>query len=140
MAHVPDINDFIKGVKIALKSNGVNTFEFPHLCKLIELNQFDTIYHEHFSYLSLFSVEKIFDAFDLRVYKIIKIPTHGGSLRIYGCHRDCAINTDQSVVDVREQEDAAGVTRKSTYFNCESKLNNYRFFTNFKLSNIFILS
>ena len=86
-AHVPDINDFTKGLKAALKPGGTITLEFPHLLQLIEQIQFDTIYHEHFSYLSLFTVEKIFHAAGLRVYDVEELPTHGGSLRVYGCHK-----------------------------------------------------
>lgn len=85
-AHVPNINDFTLGLKAALKSNGTITLEFPHLMNLLEFNQFDTIYHEHFSYLSLFTVSQIFKAASLRIWNVEKLSTHGGSLRIYGCH------------------------------------------------------
>ncbi|MDD5428821.1 MAG: class I SAM-dependent methyltransferase [Candidatus Omnitrophica bacterium] len=87
LAHVPDINDFVKGMKILLKAGGVITMEFPHLMKLIDGNQFDTIYHEHFSYLSFITVEKIFDKYDLTIFDVEEIPTHGGSLRIYAKHK-----------------------------------------------------
>src|ERR1035441_1881296 len=87
IAHVPDINDFVKGLKVALKDGGVITMEFPHLLKLIEDCQFDTIYHEHFSYLSFITVEKIFAAHGLTLFDVEEIPTHGGSLRIYGQHQ-----------------------------------------------------
>jgi SAM-dependent methyltransferase len=83
LAHVPDINDFVAGIASILKPNGVATLEFPHLYQLLENNQFDTIYHEHFSYLSLLAVEKIFDAYGLRVFAVEELPTHGGSLRVY---------------------------------------------------------
>ena len=86
LAHVPDINDFVKGLKLALKDEGVITMEFPHLKKLIEFNQFDTIYHEHFSYFSLVTVEKVFAAFGLVIFDVEEIPPHGGSLRIYARH------------------------------------------------------
>ena len=85
-AHVPDINDFTLGLKAALKPQGTITLEFPHLMQLIQQVQFDTIYHEHFSYLSLFTVSKIFAAAGLRIWDVETLPTHGGSLRIYGCH------------------------------------------------------
>lgn len=85
-AHVPNINDFTLGLKAALKPNGTITLEFPHLMNLLEFNQFDTIYHEHFSYLSLFTVSQIFKAASLRIWNVEKLSTHGGSLRIYGCH------------------------------------------------------
>lgn len=87
-AHVPDINDFVKGLKALLAPEGVITLEFPHLLQLIRNNQFDTIYHEHYSYLSLLSVKKIFEAFGLRVFDVQELPTHGGSLRVHGCHKE----------------------------------------------------
>lgn len=83
LAHVPDINDFVGGLPILLEDSGVITFEFPHLLKLIKENQFDTIYHEHFSYLSLFSVKKIFEANCLEIFDVEEVETHGGSLRIF---------------------------------------------------------
>ena len=89
-AHVPDINDFTAGLKAALKPGGTITLEFPHLMRLIEHVQFDTVYHEHFSYLSLTTVSKVFRAFGLRVCDVEELPTHGGSLRVYGCHADDA--------------------------------------------------
>ena len=83
LAHVPNINDFVGGLKIALAENGIITMEFPHLLRLIELCQFDTIYHEHFSYLSLVAVEKIFSQHGLKLFDVEQLPTHGGSLRIF---------------------------------------------------------
>ncbi len=88
LAHVPDINDFVAGFAMLLKPQGVATFEFPHLMRLIAENQFDTIYHEHFSYLSLGVVERIFAAAGLAVFDVEELPTHGGSLRVYAQHRD----------------------------------------------------
>lgn len=85
-AHVPDVNDFTKGLVAALKPGGTITLEFPHLMRLIQQAQFDTVYHEHFSYLSLFTVARIFHECGLRVYDVEELPTHGGSLRVYGCH------------------------------------------------------
>ncbi len=87
LAHVPDINDFIAGVEIVMKDEGTVTFEFPHLLNLINLNQFDTIYHEHYSYLSLIFVKSLFAKHNLDVYDVEELPTHGGSLRVYGCHK-----------------------------------------------------
>jgi hypothetical protein len=87
-AHVPDINDFTAGLKAALKPGGTITLEFPHLMRLIEQVQFDTVYHEHFSYLSLATVSTLFRAAGLRVCDVEELPTHGGSLRVYGCHAD----------------------------------------------------
>ncbi len=86
LAHVPDINDFVGGLKILLKSNGVITFEFPHLLQLIDKNQFDTIYHEHFSYLSLIIVKQIFEKHRLQIFDVEQLTTHGGSLRIFAKH------------------------------------------------------
>ena len=87
LAHVPDINDFVKGMSILLKNNGTITMEFPHLLQLIKNSQFDTIYHEHFSYLSLNTVKKIFEFHNLIIFDVEEIPTHGGSLRIYAKHK-----------------------------------------------------
>ena len=86
LAQVPDLNDFVQGLKILLKPSGVITLEFPHLSRLMEENQFDTIYHEHFSYFSFLSTEKIFAAHGLKMFDVDELPTHGGSLRIYACH------------------------------------------------------
>jgi SAM-dependent methyltransferase len=88
LAQVPNVNDFVKGIRILLKPRGVVTIEFPHLMRLIEENQFDTIYHEHFSYFSFLTVERIFAAHGIALFDVEEIPTHGGSLRIYGCHAD----------------------------------------------------
>lgn len=114
LAHVPDINDFVAGMAIVLKQDGVVTMEFPHLMKLIELNQFDTIYHEHFSYLSLLSVERIFSAHGLQVFDVDELPTHGGSLRIYARH-DGGGEPTANVEALRQKEAAAGLDRLSTY-------------------------
>jgi len=86
LAQVPDVNDFVAGMKVILKENGVITIEFPHLERLMAENQFDTIYHEHFSYFSFIAAERIFANHDLRLFDVEEIPTHGGSLRIYACH------------------------------------------------------
>jgi len=86
LAHVPDLNDFVRGLRILLAPNGVITMEFPHLSRLIEQRQFDTIYHEHFSYFSLFTAMQIFAAHGITIFDVDELPTHGGSLRIYGCH------------------------------------------------------
>jgi SAM-dependent methyltransferase len=87
-AHVPDINDFTAGFKAALKPGGTITLEFPHLLRLIENAQFDTAYHEHFSYLSLYTVQRIFKRAGLRIWDVEQLSTHGGSLRVFGCHTD----------------------------------------------------
>src|SRR6266404_45253 len=88
LAHVPDITDFVGGMKILLASAGVITIEFPHLVQLIDNNQFDTIYHEHFSYLSFYTVKRIFESQGLELFDVDEIPTHGGSLRIYAKHAE----------------------------------------------------
>src|SRR4029453_19131200 len=86
LAHVPDLNGFVSGLKSLLHSTGVITLEFPHLMRLIEGNQFDTIYHEHVSYFSLTAVSHLFARHQLRIFDVEELPTQGGSLRIYGCH------------------------------------------------------
>lgn len=110
LAHVPDINDFVKGLKIALKKEGVITMEFPHLVKLIAQNQFDTIYHEHFSYLSFTTVTKIFGEHGLTMFNVEEIPTHGGSLRIYAKHTDDATKQiSERVGSLLDQENSIGI-------------------------------
>ena len=103
-AHVPDILDFTLGLKNVLQENGVITLEFPYLINLLELNQFDTIYHEHYSYLSLGVVEEIFKEVGLRVWRVDHLSTHGGSIRVYGCHADDPRQTDESVQQLRIKE------------------------------------
>ena len=114
LAHVPDINDFVQGFCILLKPNGVATFEFPHILCLMEENQFDTIYHEHFSYFSLLAVERIFAAHGLAVFDAEELLTHGGSLRIYACHEGSRPTVDR-VAALREKERAAGLDRIESY-------------------------
>lgn len=122
LAHVPDINDFVSGMSSVLKSEGVITLEFPHLLKLMQNNQFDTIYHEHYSYLSLISILPIFSKFGLRVFEVEQISTHGGSLRVYACHDGAAFETSPSVNDVRSLEISAGLNRLSTYTDFADKV------------------
>lgn len=106
LAHVPDINDFVKGLKIALKADGLITMEFPHLLNLITYNQFDTIYHEHYSYLSLMTTIQIFKAHGLQIYDVEELPTHGGSLRIYATHteRDFAVSKQLNTIVNKEMQ------------------------------------
>ena len=120
-AHVPDINDFIEGVAALLKPNGVVTFEFPHLLQLIQQNQFDTIYHEHFSYLSLCSVSSIFKAAGLRVFDVEELKTHGGSLRIYGCRGDASHKETSLVQNILTNELQAGMQDEKTYSAFQKK-------------------
>ena len=116
LAHVPDINDFLKGFKLALGVGGCVTVEFPHLLQLIRHNQFDTIYHEHFSYLSLGFVSKLFASHGLRVFDVEEIPTHGGSLRVYGCHvQDESKPTSGSVLSLEARERADGLSDLAAY-------------------------
>lgn len=120
-AHVPDINDFTKGIKNILKPGGTVTLEFPHLLELIKHRQFDTVYHEHFSYLSLYTVKRIFEAHALRVFDIERLPTHGGSLRIYGCHNNDLRQTQQSVDTILQEEEAHGLQSKAIYEAFQNK-------------------
>ena len=119
-AHVPDINAFTAGLKAALKPGGTVTLEFPHLLRLIGLNQFDTVYHEHYSYLSLYAVEHIFTAAGLRVYDVEELPTHGGSLRVYGCHAESGQSTGGQVDRVLEAETEAGLGDLTVYQTFQS--------------------
>ncbi len=120
-AHVPDINDFTRGLKAALKSEGTITLEFPHLMELIEHNQFDTVYHEHFSYLSLLTVQRIFEQAGLRVFDVEQLTTHGGSLRIYGCHDTDQRPTLESVQQIIDEEAARGLRAKTVYAGFQQK-------------------
>ena len=128
LAHVPDINDFAKGVKIALKADGVNTFEFPHLCSLVNFNQFDTIYHEHFSYLSLTAVKSIFEAQGLEVFDVQEISTHGGSLRVFSKHKeDTTKQVEPSVAELLAKETALGVNSIAYYENFQQKVDKIKY-------------
>lgn len=120
-AHVPDINDFTRGLKAALKPGGTITLEFPHLMRLIEHTQFDTVYHEHFSYVSLYTVERIFKAVGLRVLDLEELPTHGGSLRIYACHAEEARETTPAVSAMLTEEARRGLQTLATYQNFQAK-------------------
>jgi hypothetical protein len=116
LAHVPDINDFVKGISILLKPSGIATFEFPHLLNLVELNQFDTIYHEHYSYLSLTAVQKIFKANGLFIFDIEELQTHGGSLRIYAQRSDLGANIkSKAVITLKKREDKLGMSDINFY-------------------------
>jgi 2-polyprenyl-3-methyl-5-hydroxy-6-metoxy-1,4-benzoquinol methylase len=118
LAHVPDINDFVGGMKVLLKPGGVITMEFPHLMRLIDEKQWDTIYHEHFSYLSFSTARRVFAAHGLRLFDVEELPTHGGSLRIIGCHDDDAAKPDsERALELLAREDAAGYSRVETYLD-----------------------
>lgn len=125
LAHVPDINDFVAGLKIAIKPQGVITFEFPHLYRLIEQNQFDTVYHEHFGYLSFLAVEKIFAHHGLTLFDVEELPTHGGSLRIFARHTEDAGELraiTPRVELMRKQETDFGLTKMETYTSFDEKV------------------
>ncbi len=116
LAHVPDINDFVEGLKVLLADNGVITMEFPHLAQLVANNQFDTIYHEHFSYLSFSVVCKIFAKHDLAMFDVDELSTHGGSLRIYAKHKgDSSKQIGQRVQVLLDKEDKLGVNSVAYY-------------------------
>ena len=122
LAHVPDINDFVSGMKILLKPDGVITMEFPHLLKLIDENQFDTIFHEHFSYLSYLTVETIFAKHGLAIFDVEEVPTHGGSLRIYAAHAEARDKTKSDRArELKEREINAGFNRIESYASFEEK-------------------
>lgn len=115
LAHVPDLHDFVGGFKLLLKPAGTATLEFPHLLRLIKENQFDTIYHEHFSYFSFHVVDRIFARHGLRIYDVDALPTHGGSLRIFVCHDDAPFPRAARVADMIATEQAAGMDRIDGY-------------------------
>jgi len=115
LAHVPDLNDFVAGLALVLAPEGVLSMEFPHLQRLVEGNQFDTIYHEHFSYFSLLTVERVFAAHGLRLFDIEELPTHGGSLRVLACRREATRAETGRVAALRAREQAAGYGRLATY-------------------------
>ncbi|HEY6023445.1 MAG TPA: class I SAM-dependent methyltransferase [Pseudolabrys sp.] len=121
LAHVPPLNDFVAGLHHLLKPDGVITMEFPHLVQLVEQLQFDTIYHEHYSYYSLIVAEKIFAAHGLRIFDVELLPTHGGSLRIYACHADAGHRQMPSVEHLRQEEIRDGFDRRDVYldFGCK---------------------
>jgi hypothetical protein len=123
LAHVPDINDFVSGMKTLLAPEGVITMEFPHLQQLIENNQFDTIYHEHFSYLSFVAVNRIFAQHGLILFDVEELPTHGGSLRIYGKHvEDNSKTVSDKVVELLKREKELGFESLEFYSKFEEKV------------------
>ena len=122
LAHVPDINDFIYGFKILLKPEGLITFEFPHILSLISGNQFDTIYHEHYSYLSLHAVQHAFNLAELRIFKVEFLKTHGGSLRVYVCHQQASYIEDESYNHVINMEISNGIKDILMYQNFQNKV------------------
>lgn len=122
LAHVPDIKDVVAGIKIILKDSGIVTMEFPHVVQLIDNNQFDTIYHEHFSYLSLYSVKQIFEAAGLEIFDVDEIPTHGGSLRIYARHKSTVVDPpSENIINLLEKEHCRGVNDIAYYNNFQTQ-------------------
>jgi len=122
LAHVPDINDFVAGFALLLKSGGVATFEFPHVVALVRQNQFDTIYHEHFSYLSFTTVKRIFSRNGLTVFDVERLATHGGSLRVYAQRSDTGEQEITARVDeLLAEEQEAGVTTKQFYADFQDR-------------------
>jgi hypothetical protein len=123
LAQVPDLNDFVEGMKVLLAPGGTATMEFPHLVKLMQENQYDTIYHEHFSYFSLLAVERIFGAHGLVVYDVEELWTHGGSLRIWAGHAgEAERNPSENVLDLRRREEAFGLRSMETYTAFEERV------------------
>lgn len=123
LAHVPDLRDFVTGLKTLLADKGLITMEFPHLARLIELNQFDTIYHEHFSYFSLLSVLSVFSRHGLRIFDVEELPTHGGSLRIYACHmEDDSKTNSEAVGDLLDREKQQGMDSLDIYRDFEQRV------------------
>jgi SAM-dependent methyltransferase len=118
LAHVPDLNDFVKGLKVLLGPNGLITMEFPHLLRLMEENQFDTIYHEHFSYFSFLAVEQVFARHGMKLFDVEEVPTHGGSLRIYAAHQEDVSKTiGPRAKELKSREQAAGFGRLDQYLS-----------------------
>jgi 2-polyprenyl-3-methyl-5-hydroxy-6-metoxy-1,4-benzoquinol methylase len=122
LAHVPNINDFVKGLQVLLSDEGVITMEFPHLIELIENNQFDTIYHEHFSYLSLYTVKQIFNAHELEIFDVEQLTTHGGSLRIYAKKKSSQRAISDNVKTLLDIEKSKGVDQLAYYEGFQNKV------------------
>lgn len=121
-AHVPDINDFTRGMKALLNTGGTITLEFPHLLRLLAHTQFDTVYHEHFSYLSLYAVSRIFASCGLRVTDVEELSTHGGSLRVYGCHADDDRADSPAVASMLRAEHEAGLQSPQVYQDFQARV------------------
>jgi len=123
LAHVPDLNDFVRGLKLLLKPSGLVTMEFPHLLQLMDQSQFDTIYHEHFSYFSFVSVEQVFARHGMKLFDVEELPTHGGSLRIYAAHTEDSSKQVQSrAKELKSREQEAGYGRLEHYLTFSSKV------------------
>ena len=128
LAHVPDINDFIGGFAYLLKPNGVATFEFPHLMQMVKFTQFDTIYHEHFSYLSLTAVNRIFEQNGLQVFDVQEIATHGGSLRVFAQRKDQGKReVSAAVIELQAKEHSVGITTEVYYADFQQRANQIKY-------------
>lgn len=127
LAHVPDLNSFVSGIDTLLSEDGIVTVEFPYLIRLIEESQFDTIYHEHFSYFSFMTVQSVFNSHNMRIYRVEKLPTHGGSLRVYACHRDNKrIPDEESVENLIKFEHTIGADSLEYYLGFHNKVENIK--------------
>ena len=140
LAHVPNLNDFIKGLKILLNSGGVITLEFPHILQLIQYNQFDTIYHEHFSYFSFITIQKILAFHKLNIFDVEELSTHGGSLRIFVCHDDEEFLISNNVELLIQKEQKFELDKIETYVNFQQNINHlknilHKFFVSTKKEN-----
>ncbi len=123
LAHVPDLNDFVAGMKIVLKPNGIITMEFPHLLQLMQQNQFDTIYHEHYSYYSFLTVSQVFASHGITLFDVEEVPTHGGSLRIYGKHENNReLEISNRAIKLKDKEIQAGLDKLEPYLNFGEKV------------------
>ena len=128
LAQVPDLNDFVEGLRILLKPRGILTLEFPHLLQLIDRNEFDTIYHEHFSYFSSLTAVRVLDSHGLKVFDVEELPTHGGSLRVYACRtEDKARHIESSVAILLDKEKNAGLDRVEGYATFASRVKQTKF-------------
>jgi SAM-dependent methyltransferase len=127
LAHVPQLNDFVAGIALLLRENGNITIEFPHVLELVEHVEFDTIYHEHFSYFSVYAIEQVFSRHGLRIYDVERLPTHGGSLRIFAAHAARTDLKDSATLrEVRAQESAAGLQDLGTYAKFSKRVDECR--------------
>ena len=128
LAHVPDVNDFVRGMKTALKEKGIITMEFPHLVKLVDQVQFDTIYHEHFSYFSFTTVKRIFNHFELELFDVEEISTHGGSLRIFAKHmNNTSLETTERVHELLAREKDMGIQSKQYYEGFQKQVDQIKY-------------
>ena len=140
IAHIPDINDFIKGVKVLLNKEGIFTAEFQHLYNIIKYNQYDTLYHEHYSYLSLIALNNVIKSNNLKIFRVKKIPTHGGSLRVYISHSKSNYKIEKSFNDILNEEKKLGLNKINSYLTLKqnfliNKLKLLEFLTDLKLKN-----